>query len=85
MRLVRIRPIGIDAMRAGATAPAPGGWIEWFGGECPVAPDTPVHIRLGIEDVFDEDQPARRADTWRWDHGERCRRANITHYRRVQP
>ena len=61
----------------------PGGWREWLGGDCPVRPETPVQIRLGIEESFDEDQPARRADTWRWDHGERCHRANITHYRPV--
>ncbi len=61
----------------------PGAWRPWFGGDCPVPPETPVQIRLGIEESFDESQPARRADTWCWDHGERCQRANITHYRAV--
>ena len=65
------------------TGMAGNGWTPWFGGDCPVAPETPVRIRLGIEEAFDEDQPVRHADTWRWDHGERCRRANITHYRVV--
>ncbi len=59
------------------------GWIAWFGGICPVPPETLVQIRLGIEEAFDREQPARRAETWRWDHGERCHRANITHYRLV--
>jgi hypothetical protein len=25
---------------------APGEWIEWKGGECPVSPDTRVHVRM---------------------------------------
>jgi hypothetical protein len=77
-----------DAIDVGATAVAAteldaGGWIPWFGGACPVPPDSLVQIRLGIEEAFDVDQPARHAETWRWDHGERCHRANITHYRLV--
>ena len=60
---------------------APAGWIAWSGGDCPVPPHTPVLIRLGGETAFDENQPVRRADTWRWDHSARCHRANITHYR----
>lgn len=71
-------PAGVIA--ATATLEATG-WIAWFGGDCPVAPDAPVQIRLGAETAFDESQPVRRADTWRWDHSERCHRANITHYR----
>ena len=63
------------------TIVAPAGWIAWLGGDCPVAPHAPVQIRLGAETAFDEDQPVRRADTWCWDHSERCHRANITHYR----
>jgi hypothetical protein len=83
MKLIKIHPIGIDPTGATATRPEPEGWTGWFGGDCPVPSDTLVQIRLGIEETFDEDQPARRADTWRWDHGERCHRANITHYRVV--
>jgi hypothetical protein len=81
MKLIKIHPIGIDP--TGVTTPLDG-WIPWSGGDCPVPAETPVQIRLGIEESFDEDQPARRADTWRWDHGERCHRANITHYRLVR-
>jgi hypothetical protein len=76
MTATMIRPTGADVTRMAAN-----GWLPWSGGDCPVAPDTPVQIRLGAEQRFDEDQPVRRADTWRWDHSERGRRANITHYR----
>ena len=41
-----------------ATECQAGSWIPWFGGDCPVLPGTPVQIRLGIEESFDEDQPA---------------------------
>ena len=81
MKLIKIHPIGIDP--TGVTATPSNGWIPWTGGECPVPPETPVQVRLGIEESFDENQPARRADTWRWDHGAHCQHANITHYRRV--
>ena len=77
-----------DAIRAGGDASEQrdaDGWIAWPGGACPVPPETLVQIRLGIEESFDASQPARRAETWRWDHGERCRRANITHYRLARP
>lgn len=76
---------GPTEIGANLTNMATSGWIAWFGGDCPVAPDTPVQVRLGAESAFDEGQPVRRADTWRWNHSERCRRANITHYRLVRP
>jgi hypothetical protein len=81
MSPVEIHPIGSEA--SGVTAPGSDAtaWTPWFGGDCPVPPETPVQIRLGIEESFDEQQPARRAETWRWDHGKRCHLANITHYR----
>ena len=66
-------------------ATALGDWNPWYGGDCPVPPETPVQIRLGIEEAFDETQPIRCAGTWRWDHGTRCHRANITHYRVMKP
>jgi len=83
MRLIRIHPFGIDPTGVTAISADHGGWLPWSGGDCPVPPDRLVQIRLGIEESFDEDQPARRADTWRWDHGERCPNANVTHYRLV--
>jgi hypothetical protein len=83
MKLTKIHPIGIDPTGVTATETEGGSWMAWAGGDCPVPPDTPVQIRLGIEETFDESQPVRHADTWRWDHGERCHRANITHYRLV--
>ena len=78
MTPIRIHPPRIDPTGVSTNH---GDWIPWSGGDCPVSPDRLVQIRLGIEEGFDEDQPARRADTWRWDHGARCHNANITHYR----
>jgi hypothetical protein len=83
MKPMRIHPLGIDPTGVTATSTDYDAWLPWSGGDCPVAPDRLVQIRLGIEEGFDEDQPTRRGDTWRWDHGERCHNANITHYRLV--
>ncbi len=59
MRLIKIHPIGIDPSGVTVDRSDPAGWIAWSGGDCPVPADTPVQIRLGIEERFDEDQPVR--------------------------
>jgi hypothetical protein len=57
-------------------------WIEWGGGECPVAGDVEVEIQLG------DDWPefARgRADLYGWCHeGYKALDAHIAAYRVVQ-
>lgn len=77
-------PSGPEDRRIDDTNSMPSRWTRWLGGDCPVAPHAPVQIRLGAETAFDESQPIRRADTWRWDHSPRCHRANITHFRVVR-
>lgn len=41
------------------------GWIEWDGGDCPVATDVRVDVKFrdGTDDLSGES-----ADTWGWDH-----------------
>lgn len=57
---------------------AADGWIEWAGGECPVADDVlvQVHVDFYPSDVW------RPAGTWAWDH-DRPVSDQITAYRIV--
>ena len=43
-----------------------GPWIKWYGGECPVPPDTKVEVKLRCGHVCDE--PRRAGDCF-WKHG----------------
>lgn len=45
--------------------PASDGWIEWKGGECPVAPDALVQLRYRDGE---EDLELLPASQWHWDH-----------------
>jgi hypothetical protein len=36
----------LAAEKEAASAPTPDGWIEWGGGECPVAADALVEVRV---------------------------------------
>ena len=42
----------------------PGDWIEWHGGECPVAADTKVEVKFS-DGIMDD---AENADFWTWPH-----------------
>lgn len=54
------------------------GWIEWNGGDCPVAGETLVVIQA----EFGPGQEPGRADMWAWDN-DRPKRDQITAYRIV--
>ena len=53
----------LKAQLAGTAKPAPGEWIEWAGGECPIADDVQHQIRTrdGWESNVDTD-----AYGWDW-------------------
>lgn len=40
------------------------GWIEWHGGDCPVAVDVPVRVRFRCGSESDKGT----SDSWRWGH-----------------
>ena len=44
----------------------PGEWIEWAGGECPVADGAEVEIRWFDADMGDWVQTSGPADTFSW-------------------
>lgn len=56
-------------------------WIEWHGGECPVAPDTKVEVRYrdGATGTFNQHCDGD------WDHTPTDRDLDIVAYRVVQP
>lgn len=62
-------------------------WIEWAGGECPVAAEACVHFRTRFEqanpDVPINEDDERRADSLRWAHVGKA--DDIIAYRVVQP
>lgn len=49
-------------------APAlPPGWIPWFGGDCPVSPNTKVQTMLRSENFDNLDDRITLAENYRWD------------------
>lgn len=56
------------------------GWITWDGGECPVAPETLVHVRTrgGAE----TDEPMR-AENWWWGRNATSRAYDLIAYKVV--
>lgn len=54
-------------------------WIEWHGGECPVAGDARVTVKLRDGWVLHDDDPEDRADGWNWQHD--CSPIDIVAYR----
>lgn len=59
------------------------GWIEWGGGECPVAPQTLVHVqfRSGNTSEYEAADPAYM---YSWGHDEDIWRSDIVAYRVVK-
>ena len=55
----------IEAKFAGLRAPKEPEWIEWQGGECPVADDTRVEVKFR----FGNSNNRLNAGEWRWDWG----------------
>ena len=49
---------------SGAMAYLNDGWIEWRGGDCPVAPDTRVEVKFR-DGIMDDEE---NADFWTWPH-----------------
>jgi hypothetical protein len=47
--------------------PAPGEWVEWKGGECPIASGVAHHVKLRSGDEFG---PSVQSKSWDWlNHG----------------
>lgn len=70
---------------------AAGDWIEWSGGECPVAPDTSVQIKTADGEVWDDPEgtpagvfSAPAVLDW-WKGEGLCHDWRIVAYRVVQP
>jgi hypothetical protein len=57
-------------------------WIEWMGGECPVANDVQVIVRLRNDGAKERSYPWPADALW-WDH--RKRGSDIIAYRIVDP
>ena len=54
----------VVALQPIKASPEPGEWIEWKGGECPIADGVQHQVRLRIGDVL----TASRAVIWDWWH-----------------
>ncbi len=63
------------------------GWVEWGGGECPVAPDTVVRFKLRMvcDKYFVNSYSIGIADNHRWHHDEDEAFADIVAYCVVKP
>lgn len=70
----------IAAVEQPAYAPAAEGWIEWNGGECPVAECVLVNVKFANGEEQDALVPAGE---WDWSHGN-CGGYDIIAYRVVQ-
>jgi hypothetical protein len=73
----------IKALVKSLNSPSRGasdGWIEWYGGECPVDEGTPVEIEMRCGD---KTRVAAEAGCFRWSH--EGAKGDIIRYRVVKP
>lgn len=67
--LTKLARMAAHALQPAEAKPDDDGWIEWDGGEQPVAPDARVEVR------FRSDRPdeVAMAGQWRWNHWHKSR------------
>lgn len=89
--IAEIRVLEAEAMLDAYKVPVPeAGWIEWEGGDCPVAKGSLVDVRLRMGNEYfrqragvHEDKPLGYAEDW--SHARRQHPGDIVAYRIVTP